>query len=55
MTVSSQSRDGGKIEWKLPEPITRVVARGQDEQIGEFKMTADGRVGFEVQVHSNRN
>ena len=55
MTVSSKSRDGGKVEWKLLEPITRAVARGKYELITEFKMTADERVGYEVHVHSNRN
>ena len=50
-----EGRNGGKIEWKLSEVIIRVVARGQNELIGEFKMTADGRVGYEVHVHSNRN
>ena len=33
-------RDGGKIEWKLSETNTRAVSRGQNELIGEFKMTA---------------
>ena len=30
-------KDGGKIEWKLSEVITRSVSRGQNELIGEFK------------------
>ena len=46
MIVSSKSHQGrnkkkgvlGGIEGKLSEVNTRVVSRGKNEQIGEFKM-----------------
>ena len=31
--------DRGKIKWKLSEVNTRAVSRGQNNLIGEFKMT----------------
>ena len=34
----SSGGDGGKIEWKSFEIITRAVSRGQNELIGEFKL-----------------
>ena len=33
--------DGEKIEWKLSEVNTRAEYRGENEWIGEFKMTVD--------------
>ena len=34
-------RSGGKIEWKSSEINTRAVSRGQNELIGEFKISVD--------------
>ena len=33
----------------------KTVSRGQNDLIGEFKITADGRVCYEVRLYSNRN
>ena len=38
--LDGKGRDGGKIKWELSEVDTRVVSRGQDELIGEFKIAA---------------
>ena len=38
---TGRGRSEGKIEWKSSEVNTRVVSRGQNELIGEFKMAAD--------------
>ena len=36
-------KGGGKIEWKSPGVNTRILSRGQNKLIGEFKM-AEGDV-----------
>ena len=48
------------LKLKSSEVHNRVVSRGQNELIGEFKMAGSdvisiGGVGYEVHVHSNRN
>ena len=56
MTVSNKSQqgrcrgDGGKIEWKLSEIITKVVSRGQSELIGKFKMVVGDVISIRTQV-----
>ena len=51
--------NGGKIKWKLSEVNTRAVYRGQNELIGELKMTEGDVViigiGNDVHGHSKRN
>ena len=38
--------DKGKIKWKLSDVNTRVVSRGLNTLIGEFKMAGDNVISI---------
>ena len=42
--VGRSGRDEGKIKIKLSEVITRIVSRGQNALIGEFKVAAGDEI-----------